>query len=355
MDKEKKLFYVHELAPGMILSQDIRANGKVLVAKGATITDYALEKIKKHYIPNLIEVYYGDEDELRNTSMSQGTKTVEEIEESLNELSFNVERIFEDMDSLKSSGIEEVRKFASRIQSELKSINSVIKNIVLYGSGKDTIYRHGVNVAALSAILGRWIGLSEIDLNLLTYSAVLHDFGKIKIDKEILDKPSYLTPAEFKEIRNHPTIGYKYIKEIPFLDHSVSYGVLMHHERMDGSGYPLGLKGNQIHQFARIIAVADVFDAVNSNRVYKKSKGPFEALEIIKKESLGRLDYEYCNIFLNHVVNYYMGETVQLNTNKICKIVQVDANNLTRPLLFDDNNFIDLKQYKDLYIERLVL
>jgi HD-GYP domain-containing protein (c-di-GMP phosphodiesterase class II) len=266
-----------------------------------------------------------------------------------------VEKILENMDSLRVSGIEEVRRFAAKIQAELQSASSVIKNIVLYGSGSDTIYRHGVNVTALSTILGKWVGLNGAQLNLLTYAAILHDFGKIKVDKRILDKPGALTTKEFNEIKAHPTIGYNYIKEIPFLDKAVSYGVLMHHERTDGSGYPLGLKEDKIHQFAKIIAIADVFDAVNSNRVYKKSKGPFEALEIIKKESLGKLDYEYCNIFLNHVVNYYMGENVMLNTKKICKIIQVDVNNLARPFLLDDTGFIDLKQRKDLVIEKLVL
>jgi HD-GYP domain-containing protein (c-di-GMP phosphodiesterase class II) len=356
MNKGKRLFYVHELSPGMILSKDIRTNGKILIAKGVAISEYAINKLREHYIPNQIEVYYEDNnDEYRNNSEGEIVRTVEQIEESLCELTIDVKSIFEGMESLKTSYIEEIRKFAAKIQDELKSVNSVIKNIVLYGSGRDTIYRHGVNVSALSTILGKWIGLSDSELNLLTYSAIFHDFGKIKIDKNILDKPNDLTPKEFKEIKFHPAIGYKYIKQIPFLDKSVSYGVLMHHERMDGSGYPLGLKENNIHQFARIIAVADVFDAVNSDRGYKKSKRPFEALEILKKESLGKLDYKYCNIFLNHVVNYYIGEYAELNTKKICKIIQIDVNNLATPLLLDDTGFVDLKQHKDLYIERLVL
>jgi HD-GYP domain-containing protein (c-di-GMP phosphodiesterase class II) len=197
--------------------------------------------------------------------------------------------------------------------------------------------------------------LSDSDLNLLTYSAIFHDFGKVKIDQQIIDKPDHLTPNELKEIKFHPALGYKYIKQIPFLDKSVSYGVLMHHERMDGSGYPLGLKENNIHKFGRIIAIADVFDAVNSDRVYKKSRRPFEALEIIKEESLGKLDYEYCNIFLNHIINYYIGENAELNTKKVCKIIQIDVNNLAAPLLLDDTGFVDLKQHKELYIEKLAL
>lgn len=355
MIEGKKLIYVHELVPGMVLSKNIRSNGKLLIAKGAIITEFALNKLKEHYIPNQIEIYYGDGEEQEINAQDENTKTVHDVEESLSELTFDVERVFSDMDSLMISGIEEVRRFAARIQSELKHTSSVVKNIVLCGSGSDTIYRHGVNVAALSTILGKWLCINESELNLLTYSAILHDFGKIKINQDILRKPGKLTTKEFKEIKNHPTIGYKYIKEIPFLDKSVSYGVLMHHERLDGSGYPLGLKGEQIHKFAKIIAVADVFDAVNSDRVYNKSKGPFEALEIIKKESIGKLDYEYCNVFLSHVVNYYMGENVVLNNGKVCKIIHVDVNDLEKPLLLDESGFIDLKRNNDLHVEKLAL
>jgi len=352
----KKFVFVHELVPGMIISKDIRANGKLLITEGTTITDYAINKIKEYYIGKQIEVFYGDaHKEAYNSTDSSRIRTVEEVQESLEELTFDVESIYDDMENLKVTGLEEIRKYAVKIQNELKSVNSVIKNIVLYGSGKDTIYRHGVNVTALSTILGKWIGLSGSELNLLTYSAVLHDFGKVKIDKNILEKPGNLTQKEFNEIKKHPTIGYNYIKDVPFLDKSVSYGVLMHHERNDGSGYPLGLKEENIHKFAKIIAIADTFDAVNSDRIHKNSKGPFEALEIIKKESLGRLDYEYSNIFLSHVVNYYIGEMAVLNTQKVCKIIQIDVNDLTRPLLLDNNGFLDLKQHKEFSVEKLVL
>ncbi len=353
MVRTKKLIYVHELIPGMIAAKEIMANGIVLIGNGYAITEYAINRLKESYIPNKIEVYWEDNREHNNEDRYE--KTVEEVQQSFNEIAFDIKKVFDTMDSLKLSGIEEVRKFAARIQDELLNVSAVIKNIVLYGSGRDVVYRHGVNVAALSTILGKWIGLDGAQLNLLTYAAILHDFGKIKIDKHILDKPNSLTSREFKEIKAHPSIGYKYVKQIPFLDKSVSYGVLMHHERLDGSGYPLGLKEDKIHKFAKIIAIADVFDAVNSNRIYKGSIGPFEALEIINKESLGKLDYEYCNIFLNHIANYYIGESVLLNVNKTCKIVQIDLNNLTKPLLMDDSGFIDLKYHKEFYVKELVL
>jgi len=354
MGKYKKLLTVNELRVGMITAKEIKSEGRILLGEGIPITEQILTKLRDTYFYTEIEVYYEEDDNLDN-NYNKRIKTIAEVEKSFIELSFDVQHIFENMEYLQSSSMEEVRKFAARIQEELESTSSIIKNIVLYGSGSDTIYRHGVNVAALSTIFGRWIGLNEQELNLLTYSAVLHDFGKIKISKDILDKPGILTQKEFNIIKHHPVIGYNYIKQIKFLDKSVSLGILMHHERSDGSGYPLGLKGDKIHQFAKIIAISDVFDAVNSDRIYKKSKEPFEALELIQRESLGRLDYKYCNIFINNIVNYYMGETVLLNNGRLCKIIQVDVKNIERPLLLDDTAFINLKNQKDLYIEKLVL
>lgn len=354
MGKYKRFLPINELRAGMITAREIKSQGTILLEEGVPITEHVITKLRDSYLCTGIEVYYEEDDALDNNH-DKRIKTIVQIEKSFIELSFDMKHIFEDMEYLQLSSIEEVRKFAARIQEELVSTSSIIKNIVLYGSGSDTIYRHGVNVAALSTILGKWIGLNEHELNLLTYSAVLHDFGKIKISKDILDKPGVLTPKEFTFIKQHPVIGYNYIKQVKFLDKSVSFGVLMHHEKCDGSGYPLGLKGDKIHQFAKIIAISDIFDAVNSDRIYKKSKMPFEALELIQKESLGRLDYEYCNIFLNHVINYYIGENALLNNGHLCRILQIDVKNIERPLLLDNTIFIDLKNQKDLYIEKLVL
>lgn len=349
MKKHKKLLNIDELKVGMITAHEITSENTLLLGKGLPITQQIIDKLTETYFYNKIEIYFDEESSTYSNFNKENT--IEEIENSFIELSLNMQNIFDTMVHFPSSNIEDVRQFVSRIQEELTSTSSIIKNIVLYGSGLDTIYRHGVNVAALSAIFGRWIGLNSDELNLLTYSAILHDFGKIKIDKNILDKPSSLTQKEFNEIKHHPIIGYNYLKQIKFLDKSVSLGVLMHHEKLDGSGYPLGLKGNTIHKFGKIIAISDVFDAVNSNRIYKKSKKPFEALALIQELSLGKLDYEYCNIFINHISNYYIGETVLLNNGLICKIIQIDVNNIQRPLLLYNNIFIDLKKEKDLYIE----
>lgn len=353
MGKYKRMVSTNELKAGMIIASDIMVDGKILVGMGVAIAQPAINKLREGYFLNKVEVYC-EEDEADFT-LDYRDPAVKEVEESFTELAVDMENIFENIEKLQSVGIEEVRNFAKTIQEELESTSAVIKNIVLYGSGSDAIYRHSVNVAALSAILGKWVNFDESEINQLTYAAILHDFGKVKIDKRVLEKPGPLSTDEFKIMKNHVVLGYNYVKDIPFIEQPVTLGALMHHERVDGSGYPFGIKQNQIHPYARIIAIADVFDAVNSNRVYKKSKGPFEALEIIQKESLGKLDYEYSSVFLNHVVNYYMGESVILNTGEICKIIKIDVNDLKRPLLLGDSGFLDLKKEKHLNVESLVL
>lgn len=349
---EKVKVRLNQLRPGMVLAEEIKSHNGVLMGAEVIVTKGIIKRLKETLLFGEIVIYA--EEEYKTDDGKLNKKTVQDIDKEFGEFTFNAEAIFDNMYSISIQGINEVRSFSKKIQNELESANAVIKNIVVYGSGTDSVYRHSVNVAALSSLLGRWIGFSEKDINLLTFSAILHDIGKIKINPEVLNKEKSLTKDEFEKIKKHPIIGYDLVKEIAYLGKSVSYGILMHHERIDGSGYPLGVKGEKIHEFARVIAIADVFDAINSNRIYKKKRMPFDALELIQKESLGKLDYEYSKIFLEHIVNYYVGEEVLLNGGKVCKIVQININDLTRPLLFDGSEFIDLNKEKDLFIESLV-
>ena len=344
-----------ELKKDMIIAKDVDRNGKVLLKKDMKINEQMIKKLQRLLLIGNVEVY-DPESLIEDLSLEE--KKLEEfnkVEDEFKEISSKLQRTFRSIQNENSECMREIREFSRRIQDELKPSSVVIKNIVLHGSGSDVVYRHGVNVAALSALIGKWIGYDKTQLNLLVYSAILHDFGKTKISREILNKKSSLTTSEFNTIKTHPALGYKIIKEIPFLDKSVSYGVLMHHEREDGSGYPLGLKGDAIHDFGKLIAIADVFDAINSNREYKRKKAPFEALQIVKNESLGKLNYEYVKVFLEHVVNYYLGEEVILNTGEKCKIIQMNTNDLERPLVLKDGEFIDLRKQKELYIKELLL
>ncbi|EKQ55194.1 MULTISPECIES: HD-GYP domain-containing protein [unclassified Clostridium] len=355
MEKKTKVVSFNKLEEGMVVAKNVEQNGRILLKKDIAINRQMIKKIQNLYFIGNVEVY---EEKAETKTVKKGPRKEEQynkVEEEFKEISVKLQKTFRQLANENGIAMNEIREFSQRIQDELKPSSIVIKNIVLYGSGTDSIYRHGVNVAALSAIIGKWLGFERSQLNLLVYSAILHDFGKTKIDRELLKKESTLSTSEFNTIKTHAQVGYQYIKDISFLDKAVSYGVLMHHERLDGSGYPLGLKDEAIHPFAKIIAIADVFDAINSDRGYKKKKLPFEALQIVKNESLGKLDYEYSKIFLEHIIGYYIGEEVLLNTDERCKIIQMNTDNLEKPLVLKNEEFVDLSREKDLFIKEILL
>ena len=364
---------INDLKVGMVLAETIEVSENNKIYKNETITNDILQILKIEqalvdiYVYKTKKYYNADfetsEDESLENEVSNKynnkklsvLETVAILEKSFNAISLDLTQTFFKLGKFKLSTIEEIRKITKQLQENMTDINALINDIVLHGSGADSIYRHGINVALLSNLLGRWTGLPENKNNLLTYSALLHDIGKIKINSNILNSKASLSEKDYITVKSHTIIGYNIVKEINFLNSSVAQGILLHHERLDGSGYPFGLKNDTISQFAKIIAIADVFDAINSNRSYRKKRLPFESLQIIRKESFGKLDYKYADIFLHHIFNYYLGKDVVLNNNKIAQIIQMDINDLDRPLILLVDTFIKLSQNRDLDIIEFVL
>lgn len=145
-------------------------------------------------------------------------------------------------------------------------------------------YTHGLNTAVLSAIIGRELGFHENKVKDLTFAGLLHDIGKISISPGILYKPDKLTPDEFKAVKNHSKTGYDLIIKNMDLPDYVARGALEHHERWNGGGYPQGIKGEEICEFGQIIAIADVFDALISDRAYRRSVMANDAIRIMLRE-----------------------------------------------------------------------
>ena len=146
------------------------------------------------------------------------------------------------------------------------------------------VYEHSVGVCVLSLILGIELGYSFGDLKALAAGAILHDVGKAYVSDTIWNLPRKLTDEEFEEVRKHPALGFEALRRHHGLDIRAAQVVYQHHERMDGKGYPRGLVGEQIHRFARIVAVADVYDAVTSTRPYRDALPIEEAIRIITAE-----------------------------------------------------------------------
>lgn len=353
MEGHKKLISIKDIKEGMIAASDIYEGNNMLLAKGQPITEPVIATLKQSYVVTGVEVYIGSDlpEKKLNDTLSFNLKTIDELENILNSFSVDLEETFESISDAKRTDIEELRAFGRNIRDKFTATDAILRNIAFNKGTEENLYRHSINVAAISFILGKWMGIAGKELNFLIYSAVLHDFGKTKLDKNIVEKGTELTSSEYKIFKTHPIIGYEIIKKIPYLDPSVGYGIVMHHERMDGSGYPLGLNGDEIHKFAKIIAIADLFDKISSGTYSKEVRGPFEVLNIIREESVKKLDYKYCDMFLRHMINFYIGEEVILSDKRVCKVVKVNMDNLLNPILLDGNVLIDLSNEKDIYVE----
>ncbi len=166
----------------------------------------------------------------------------------------------------------------------------VIVALVAAVEAKDPYTRgHTQRIAELSTLIGQELGLSQDELQVINQSAILHDIGKIGVPDAILNKPGALTVAEFALIKEHPVRGYEIVKGVHSLKRELG-GIRWHHERLDGSGYPDQLKGAAIPLIARIIAVADVYDALTTLRSYRTATTPAEALAILRADAGIKLD-----------------------------------------------------------------
>ena len=217
----------------------------------------------------------------------------------------------------------------------------------------DSTYAHSLNVAIISRIIGKWLHFSNEELDTLTLAGLLHDIGKTKIPEEVLNKDGKLTDEEFQMIRNHPKYGYDILKSQPLNSH-IKKAALMHHERCDGSGYPMGLTMEEIDDYALIIAIADVYDAMTAARSYRAPLCPFEVIAEFEKDGLQKYKPKYILTFLENIANAYQNNRVMLSDGTSARIVLLNHRRLSKPLVqLDDGACIDLEK-SPLYIKAII-
>lgn len=207
-----------------------------------------------------------------------------------------VEEMFKNPESLANieQGEEVVGEFIDIILHDDFAIESLMK-ITAHDYYTHT---HSINVSIYTLALGEFIGLKGKDLEDLGTSSLLHDLGKSKVDAAIINKNGKLTDEEFDEMKKHPALGHEIALKMGITDKRILSGIRHHHEKMDGNGYPDGIKEDKITLFARLIGVCDVFDALSTKRSYKDPMSSFESLAIMKKQMSTHLDMKLVNAFI---------------------------------------------------------
>ncbi len=215
-------------------------------------------------------------------------------------------------------------------------------------------YRHTICVAVIAGLLGKWLGFGQEKLRELELAGILHDIGKTMVPEYILRKPGKLTEKEYEEIKKHTVHGYQLIRDTSLPD-SISLSALQHHERENGTGYPFRLKGAQIHPIAKIIAVADVFHAMSSDRIYRNAEPFYKVIAKMNEDVYGRFDPAILLVFIQRLMETLIGKRVRLSDGTEGVILlNHPYNPLRSTIMTDHKEIIDLTRHKQLNIERVL-
>jgi uncharacterized domain HDIG len=353
---------VSQAVPGMIVASDIYTeDSHLVIAKDTTLTDKIITRLVFYSIVD-ISVYSSAsaEEEFISqnaTSYYESIKKSEAFQRFLfayknNIISFKrtIDRFVSGEDEIET---EELLNEAKGILDKFDSNIDLFNMLHCIRQYDDTTYIHSLNVALICNIIGKWLNFSREDLDVITLCGLLHDVGKLMIPSKIIKKPAKLTEDEYSIVKTHTVRGYNLLKNKD-IDPRIKHAALMHHERCDGSGYPYGFHDEQIDSFAKLVSIADVYDAMTCARVYRGPLCPFQVVSIFESEGYTKYDPKYIMTFLEGIVQTYIHNTVKLNNGMEGEIIFINKMELSRPVVRTGEHYIDLTKQRDIQIASVI-
>ena len=375
----------------MIVADDVyTSDDKLVIPEGTVLTEDIIDSLKEYGVfairikvdedgnnaaaenekvmPAGDEVLNEQRQEIKNSAEQEHESFLKQVKES---------KEFEVFHSAFVDSVDNLKNVFSKVvmhneQIDGESILSDVENVVSKGRNSihildmlqcmrgydDVTYVHSVNVALLSNMIGRIVypDISDEELKVLTLAGLLHDIGKMMVPDNIIQKKGRLTLPEYNLDKTHVLFGNNILKGIDNLDPRIAEVAMRHHERCDGTGYPGGYKREQIEPFARIVAIADTYDAMTSDRAYRAAICPFDVIEMFEREGIVKYDVEFLLPFLEKAVQAYMNTNVRLSTNQIGKVIMINKNEFSKPVVQVGDEFYDLsKETNDIVIDKVLI
>ncbi|WP_026281225.1 HD-GYP domain-containing protein [Paenibacillus massiliensis] len=349
--------HVTDAKPGDCLKTDTyNANGVPVMVKGTVLAHDDISKLIQHHIDYIDiepgqQVVAGDFGPDHPASPELLRPLIPLFDNALE----GIENLF--LEAAASSRIndQQVDEMLTPLISELGNQKDVVSLLLMLDGGDEYTYNHSLQVGVLSYYLAKWLGHSDQEAYVTGKAGYLHDIGKCMISKAILNKPGKLTEDEFREMKKHTQYGYELIKNSTGDELSATIA-LQHHERESGSGYPYGLTKDEIHPYSKIVAVADVYSAMTSHRVYQNKQELLSVLRELYEMSFGELNGEATQAFIRHMLPNFINKRVLLNSGQMGIIVLNNPIDYFRPLVkLDTNEFVDLSVKRQLAIEEVYL
>ncbi len=334
--------------PHMRLAKTIfSSDGRVLLAAGVELNERYIQRLKElgihgAYIEDGITEDIVVEDVISDRTRIEAIHTIRNIMEEI-----DIEKCV-DEEAKKRVKIDIARNTVSKILDDLSLNRDLIVSLLDLRTYNDYTFAHSVNVTILSLVLGVALSLNELEIKDLGIGSLLHDIGMARIPKKIYLKPGPLTKREYETVKEHTKIGFELLRWNQDISLVAAHMAYQHHERMNGTGYPRGLSGERIHRFAQIAMVADVYDALTSERSYRKRVLPHEAVEYLMGGAGTLFSLRVVEAFVKHVAIYPIGVMVRLNTGEKGVVARINKPLLARPVIkiIQDREGNPLKQPK---------
>lgn len=336
-----KLIAAEYLYPGVVLAEDIYNHNAtvLLLAKGNILNESNIQRIKEfNGRQRNISVFPDTYTILRQYGVATiNSLSSEYIEGKVgySELKKDTGKLLSNMGKTHAVSKGDTEPITDEIQKKLHEINlSLLFQCVNTPKPIDEyLQRHSINVGMLNGLLGKWMGQSDEEIGQLVISGLVHDIGKTEIPTSILDAPRRLTGSEYEVMKMHPLYSYNLLKADKSFSNEVCTAAKQHHERVNGAGYPYGLRMEQISLFAKITAVSDVYDAMVSKRSYKEANSPFAILAQLAQQQFSELDMHIVNIFTEKMPIELIGKPVLLSDFSIGVVRYLAQDDLKHPLV----------------------
>lgn len=347
---------ISELIPGMVTAEDVLTYDlQLIIPKDVILTENIISRLEGY---SIYYVYINDEivNELSQPMSVSATDSLLELSskerirnsEQFQCFSQDFNQCAEHFrNNLMKSLYHNQPLFANELLAETMQIMkqgqssvSVFDMLLNMKNIDDSVYVHCIDVALISNMLAKWLHFSEEDQMMVTACGLFHDVGKFLLPSGVLRKPGKLTSEEFSIIKTHTVEGFHLLNKYENIPQAVKNAALMHHEKCDGSGYPYGLTGPEIDKFAKIVTIADIFDAMTSERVYRKAMCPFSVIKSFEDEGIQKYEMKYILTFLENVANSYLNHRVTLTNGMEGDVIFINRDNFSKPVIRTSNDEI---------------
>jgi HD-GYP domain-containing protein (c-di-GMP phosphodiesterase class II) len=299
-------YKLSQILPGMEVGRPIMdRRGMTLLTEGTVLNEKLLRRLASF---GLHEIDIKEQSSLEEESLLFEVEQLKQYRTAVN----NVKVLFNSIISYKKVALRQFQDIASNQIAPLVISPFAINYLNLERSLDDYTFCHSINVALLAGLIGKWLHYSAAEINDLILAGLLHDIGKTQIPISILKKAGTLSKDEMQLAQLHATHSYNLLSSVEGLSADVVLGIVQHHERLDGSGYPGNIKHGKVHHYARVIAIADIYDAMTSDRVYNHKVTPFVAADALASDMIAKLDVGICTTFLDQFRYSILGNSVQL-------------------------------------------